>query len=118
MKINRELIHNKFNGHCAYCGCDITVKDMQVDHITPKLLFDNKVGYGVDNIKNLNPACRVCNNWKSIYSVEEFRNQMQNQVAAARKYSRNFRMAEKFGLVNENNTKVIFYFECGGLIYI
>jgi len=118
MKINREAVHSKFNGHCAYCGCGITVKTMQVDHIIPKLLFNAKIGYNVNDIKNLNPACRVCNNWKSIYSVEEFRKQMQKQVAAARKYSRNFRMAERFGLITENKIDVIFYFECSGLTYI
>lgn len=112
MKINRELVYNKFNGHCAYCGCAIpTSKDMQVDHIIPKLLFNSRIGYDLNDILNLNPACKVCNNWKSIYSVEEFRIQMQNQVNAARRYSRNFRMAEKFGLVPQINTEVLFYFE-------
>ena len=43
---------------------------------------------------------------------------MQKQVAAARKYSRNFRMAERFGLITENKIDVIFYFECSGLTYI
>lgn len=29
----RELVYAKYNGHCAYCGSEITLKDMQVDHI-------------------------------------------------------------------------------------
>jgi 5-methylcytosine-specific restriction endonuclease McrA len=35
MKINREEVYNKCSGHCAYCGKEITIKQMQVDHIKP-----------------------------------------------------------------------------------
>ena len=35
-KKTREIVYNKYNGHCAYCGCEIEMKDMQVDHIVPK----------------------------------------------------------------------------------
>jgi 5-methylcytosine-specific restriction endonuclease McrA len=31
----RELVYNKCGGHCAYCGVEITSKQMQVDHIEP-----------------------------------------------------------------------------------
>ena len=29
----RMAVYNKFDGHCAYCGCEIDISDMQVDHI-------------------------------------------------------------------------------------
>lgn len=32
----RQAVYAKYNGHCAYCGCEIDYKDMQVDHIKPK----------------------------------------------------------------------------------
>lgn len=35
MKVNREQIFLKCNGHCAYCGKEITLKEMQIDHIIP-----------------------------------------------------------------------------------
>jgi len=62
----RELTHKKYNGRCAYCGCDITLKTMQVDHIKPK------INGGNDDLENLNPACRVCNNWKLIAKCSEY----------------------------------------------
>jgi len=34
MTINKQLrkqVWNKYNQHCAYCGCIIEYKDMQVD---------------------------------------------------------------------------------------
>lgn len=32
-KKTRELVLNKYGGKCAYCGCDLTLSTMQVDHI-------------------------------------------------------------------------------------
>lgn len=33
----RELVYNKYGGHCAYCGKKIDIKDMQIDHFKPIL---------------------------------------------------------------------------------
>ena len=30
MKIDRQKVYDKYNGHCAYCGKAITIKDMTV----------------------------------------------------------------------------------------
>jgi hypothetical protein len=57
------------------------------------------------------PTCFTCNSWKGGFSLEMFRRETQQQVARARKYSRNFRMAEKFFLVAELSKVVEFYFE-------
>ena len=63
----RQQIYEKFGGRCAYCGCEITIKDMQADHVVPLHLG------GEDDISNLYPACRACNHYKSTYTVERFR---------------------------------------------
>lgn len=31
----RKQVYAKYNGHCAYCGCELEYKDMQVDHVIP-----------------------------------------------------------------------------------
>lgn len=33
----RELVYQKYGGHCAYCGKKIGMKDMQIDHFVPIL---------------------------------------------------------------------------------
>jgi 5-methylcytosine-specific restriction endonuclease McrA len=116
MKINRQKVLNKCGGHCAYCGDEITLKTMQIDHIMPKLFFgfgceEDIPNYGVDDIINLNPSCRKCNNFKNVWSLEEFRRELEVQVERARKYSVNFRMAEKFNQIQINKQPIIFYFE-------
>ena len=32
-KQQREAVFNKYGGRCAYCGCELTLRTMQVDHI-------------------------------------------------------------------------------------
>jgi len=116
MEIDRWAIYEKYGGHCAYCGETIEFKAMQVDHIRPKRRFsvghiDNIPKYHVDDLQNLNPACRVCNNWKLVWTVDEFRYEIEQQVKRLRKYRAQYRLAERYGLVINIDKPVIFYFE-------
>ena len=43
MKINRQEVYDKCYGHCGYCGCEITFKEMQVDHIVSQFHFKLKI---------------------------------------------------------------------------
>ena len=57
----REQVFKKYNGHCAYCGCELKYEDMQVDHINSVYraeIHGNKVD---DSLDNYMPACRSCN---------------------------------------------------------
>ena len=118
----RQKIYNKYGGHCAYCGEEIEYKKMQVDHIFPqskkhwlssdymkkyeKISIDN-----IDEIDNLNPSCRSCNLWKHNLRLEGFRRELQRQVDRVNRYSANYRMAKKYGLIIETGKPVSFYFE-------
>ena len=31
----RENVYEKCNGHCAYCGVEISMSEMQIDHVIP-----------------------------------------------------------------------------------
>ena len=102
----RQQIYGKFGGHCAYCGCEITIKDMQADHVVPLYLG------GADDISNLYPACRACNHYKSTYTVEKFRVVIQQAPALLMKSSATYRSLVRFGLIKHpGKTVVRFYFE-------
>lgn len=73
MKIDRVLVHSKYNGKCAYCGKDITVKDMQVDHVIPKRCAASYPDIDINGYDNLNPSCRRCNHYKRAEKLEQFR---------------------------------------------
>ena len=81
MKINRQEVYDKCYGHCGYCGCEITFKEMQVDHIVSQFHFKLKLqekytNKEMNDISNLLPTCRVCNKWKSSHSLEQFRKEI------------------------------------------
>ncbi len=121
----RKIIHSKFDGKCAYCGIPIQIKDMQVDHIISKYNFKMCLIHNwkipeflrhltindLDSIDNLFPACRVCNGWKSTYHLELFRSEIQEQVKRLNERHANYRMAKKYGLIQEVERPVVFYFE-------
>ena len=117
-KINREEVYNKSEGHCGYCGKEITIKQMQVDHIKP--LYRNAkvtnlevlgVERGSNNFDNLMPSCARCHRWKSTFSLEMFRKEIERQIERLNKYNNNYRMAKDFGLIQETIIPIVFYFE-------
>ena len=101
----RQQIYEKFGGRCAYCGCEITIKDMQADHVVPLHLG------GADDIANLYPACRACNHYKSTYTVERFREIIERAYDTQMKYSATFRNLVRFGMIVRPRKDVKFWFE-------
>jgi 5-methylcytosine-specific restriction endonuclease McrA len=129
-KIDREAIHAKFGGKCAYCGEAIELKEMQVDHVIPQsdlvhnILKDefkrketiphflrHLLPSDMNHPDNLFPTCKVCNNWKSWHSLEDFRMEISLQVSRLRRDSAAFRMAERYDLINETGHDIEFWFE-------
>lgn len=102
-KKTRQKVLDKYAGKCAYCGCDLTLATMQVDHI------DAKYRGGKDDISNYNPACRQCNFYKSTFDIETFRTQMKSLHDRLNKQFI-YRLAVKYGIITENNFEK-FYFE-------
>ena len=119
-KINRNEVYNKCNGRCAYCGKEITIKQMQVDHKEPifrdytdKVLKSINRDRGTDDMDNLLPSCARCNRWKSTYTIEQFRNEIQQQIKRLNNYNNNYRMVKDYSLIVETDNPVIFYYERG-----
>lgn len=102
----RRGVYNKCGGHCAYCGCELEYKDMQIDHVVP-LAF----GKGEDEISNMLPACRSCNHRKGASSLESFRRQIERFPSVLMRDSVTYKNAVRFGLVIPNPHKIVFYFE-------
>lgn len=104
-KETRQLVYNKCNGHCAYCGCELEYKDMQVDHVLA-------VGRGGSNdINNLLPACRQCNYDKHEKTIEGFRKRISKELYKSLERVFVYRLAKKYNLVKEEPRVVKFYFE-------
>ena len=104
----RKYVFDKLGGHCAYCGCDLAYKDMQVDHVIPLEGWSEK---GTDTLDNMLPACRSCNHYKHTMSIEHFRQMVENMPTALARDSVTYKNAVRFGLVIPNPNPVVFYFE-------
>ena len=100
----RDAVINRFGGACGYCG-----------HHSPKLQVDHVVAYehgGPNEESNLMPACFSCNSLKMTHPLEFFREEILSQIERARRYSVNFRTAERFGFIEvKRPLKFRFYFE-------
>lgn len=109
-KAERQDVYDKCGGHCAYCGCDIKLSEMQVDHVIP---LAN--GLGSDTLSNMLPACRSCNHYKSSTPLERFRAEIERFPQVLMRDSVTYKNAVRFGLVEPKPHKVEFYFEKLGI---
>lgn len=110
----RRLIYNKFNGHCAYCGCELN-SSFTIDHIQPKrrgyYRTQHNIIKGEDKIDNYNPSCYSCNSSKNELTIEKWRKELELKVYRLNRDSSQYRIAKRFGLIIETENTVIFYFE-------
>lgn len=110
---DREMVFNKYDGKCAYCGVVLS-KGWHVDHIEP-IVRNWKDGTCEkpqnERIDNYNPSCASCNIQKNSHTLEQFRENIKNFVLSLNKYNTQYKFAKRYGLVEETNIDVKFYFE-------
>ena len=104
-KEERLQIYNKCNKRCAYCGCDLEYKDMQVDHAKPL-----RIG-GADELSNMLPACRSCNHYKATLDLEGFRKYIEGIPKRLNRDSIPFTVGKRFGVIEEYQKRVVFLVE-------
>lgn len=114
-KKTRQEVYHKYNHRCAYCGCDLEYKDMQVDHVKSvyantdiKQTMNSEEMY---DIENLMPSCRQCNFYKSSMQLEDFRERLATTMMENIRKEFTYRLALKYGLIEEYIKPIRFYFE-------
>ena len=112
-KAERQTVYDKCGGRCAYCGCEITIQQMQVDHVIPMEFYDSykTVGKDLDTLENMLPACRSCNNYKHTFMLEDFRKAIARWPEILARDNVTYRNAVRFGMVTPCMRPVVFYFE-------
>ena len=113
MKEKREIVYNKFDGRCAYCG-DKLKRGWHIDHLLSVVrnpITNEKEFPERDNINNLMSSCPSCNIQKNSYSLENFRSNIKKNINSLNSYSTQYKFAKRYGLVDENDIDVEFYFE-------
>jgi 5-methylcytosine-specific restriction endonuclease McrA len=121
----RQIVFNKFNGKCAYCG-DPLESCWHVDELEPvrrnhiynkdkhrwEINKENPMMYPERlNINNQYPACPSCNINKHSMSLEGFRTSIYDFIKSLNNNSVQYKIAKKYGLITETKNPVVFYFE-------
>ena len=116
-KQKREVVRQKYNGKCAYCGHPLP-KKWHVDHLEPLLRGVGSAHTGLaaanmhnHNDNNLMPSCPPCNISKGSMSIENWRNWLEQHLKSLNAYNSNYRIVKAFGLVVETGISIKFYFE-------
>lgn len=125
-KSDRQNIFDKYGGRCAYCGCELQ-KGWHVDEIEPVRRnwtheWDTDKGKHVRrivgvvhperfHIDNQNPACASCNINKHSESIEQFRKNIAAYMKHLNEISTQYKIAKRYGLIQETGIDVKFYFE-------
>ena len=110
----RKDVYDKYNGHCAYCGCDIPFKGFNVDHLHCLRNYEYTeefTGIDVHSIDNLMPACGSCNRYKATMDLETFRKQLQKIPDRLQRDVCTYNIALRYRMVQENREPIKFYFE-------
>lgn len=109
----REAVYYKYDGHCAYCGKELTSKDYQVDHLIPvqRERFGKYTEEQLERFENYMPACRRCNHYKRAHSLEVFRKYIEEIPAKLYRDNYIYKVGLDYGLVEAHEHKIKFYFE-------
>lgn len=107
----RQQVYEKCNGHCAYCGCELKYKDMQVDHIESVYRAEYLGGEADNSIENYMPSCRACNFYKGVNDLETFRRRLTEVLYDNLKKNFNYKLLLKYDQIKEDIHPVVFYFE-------
>ena len=104
----REIVFNKYNCKCAYCGVQLD-KGWNVDHIKPT------VNGGSNDLDNLNPSCKDCNNYKCHSDIETFRMYAKQMFNTKPEYlfksKTKMQVAINMGVIIHKEWDGIFYYE-------
>lgn len=121
-KNQREELRKKFDGKCAYCGCELK-KGWHADHFLPvERELEWIPGHGPvatgklyrpenDTVENMMPSCPPCNIDKHSMSLEGWRRKLQDSANVLSRHNPTYRHAKRFGLIQETGVKIKFYFE-------
>lgn len=101
-KKKREMVLNKFDGKCAYCGCDLNLYSLNIDH------FISKNSGGTLIKENCFPACCYCNSKKYDYDLETFRLILEKDILKDNVRGR--AVKQHYNKFYKNN-RITFYFE-------
>ena len=113
-KKTRQLVYNKYNGRCAYCGKQITMKQLRVDHFIPFRRKNSKNEDEIESIDNYIPACHSCNYYKRARSPQSMKRDIKKLPQRLQTLFI-YRLAKRYGLIQQTPKDIVYLYEQEGL---
>lgn len=125
-KQHRNQVYAKFNGRCAFCGYPLEIGWHIWKATSTKLFVIDRDGKSKDAATKQQdlPACISCNTTrlnnsryalnKELIDIEEFREALYREfefLATSSMASTYYKKALRYGLIQETNNPIVFYFE-------
>ncbi len=109
----RKYVYGKYGGRCAYCGEEISYKELVIDHFEPKNRgMKSTRNKRINDVSNLMPSCNTCNALKANLTIEQFREQIKGKVEYSFVNWPSFKVLVKYGLININpGVEIVFHYE-------
>lgn len=118
---NREMVYAKYDGHCAYCGCKLELEETEVSYIKAYRMYSHdcrdQVLFRLNDFDNLMPSCKMCNFYKGDRDVEYLRNYLQGKTVERMQRPSEYKLALKYGLIEEHIHPIRFFYETEENIY-
>lgn len=116
-KAERQQLAAKFGGRCAYCGEPLGER-WHADHIEAiHRNWWNPTKKGEcerpenDHLENMNPSCAPCNIDKHASTLDGWRMKLSRTLTVLNNNNPTYRHAKRFGLLQETDHEIKFYFE-------
>lgn len=121
-KAQRAALRAKYDGHCAYCGCELGERfhadhfeavERKLAHVPGKGLVATGALHKPENdtLANMMPSCAPCNLSKHSMSLEAWRGWLAGHINSLNQYHPIYRLAKAYGLLVETGAPVVFHFE-------
>lgn len=81
------------------------------EYIQEKQVFDKMNHPERDTVENSLPSCFSCNSYKSSFGLETFKKQIGLLVGRMNDSSTQYKIAKRYGLIQETGKEVTFYYE-------
>ena len=88
------------DGHCYYCGCEITMEDFHIEHFLARSKEHRNKGNRV-------PACSDCNYIKSSHTTKRFKEILKEYKTG----SIQVRLMDKYRDKMDDQGNITFYYE-------
>ena len=101
----RKTVHGRYGGHCAYCGRQISISQMEIS-VTSKMKYAQK-----NDLNMILPSCRICNRGRKTKSIMQYRMDIRSAHEILLRYKSLYGLAARFHKVQWTGDNFKFYFE-------